>query len=253
MRASDGAPTETPPIVRIGPFDIPGVASNRFVRVYVPNARPKRALGRILYLFDGQNVFDDGPSFAGGWHVHTIVERIRGKAPIVVGIEHGFSRRLDELSPFPDEKSLGLAAPFTDWIADHLAPLLHQQFGLDGAPERSFIGGSSMGGLAALFAHFRRPDRWGGALCMSPSFWFGRAAIFDRVASAGLPLQSRIYLDGGSREGAGMAPLVERMGQLLSARGYDADRMRVRIDRQGRHSEADWRRRLPSALRFLLR
>ena len=116
------------------------------------------------------------------------------------------------------------------------------------------VGGSSMGGLAALYAHFARPEEFGGALSMSPSLHVGRNAIFAWLAAQPTPPLSRVYLDCGVREGRGMLlPLAARVAAQLTARGYDTDRLRFRADPRGTHSEKCWRRRTPSALRFLYR
>src|SRR5262245_6690597 len=105
----------------LGPFDAPGFPPSRLIRAYVPERSPDappretlfrgrslsetsdRSAGRpVLFLFDGQNVFEDEPSFAGGWHAHKVVDRLaRSRRPVVVGIPHGGERRMAELSPFP--------------------------------------------------------------------------------------------------------------------------------------------------------
>ena len=79
----------------LGPFDVLGV--ERFVRVYVPEEGARGA--PALFMFDGQNVFHDAPSFSGGWHVHESISAI-SPPPVVVAIDHGGDRRIHELSPF---------------------------------------------------------------------------------------------------------------------------------------------------------
>ncbi|HYL05238.1 MAG TPA: trehalose-phosphatase [Thermoanaerobaculia bacterium] len=245
----------------LGPLAVPGHAP-RLVRVYLPSTFTPDAPRFALYMFDGQNVFDDHPSFAGGWHLHLAVEKLaRGKrpAPVVVAIDHGGSKRIDELSPFAmsatggDGGAAGLDG-LLDWLADSLTPRLAAELPLIGGPVGAVIGGSSMGGLAALYAHFRKPRCFGGALVMSPSFWVEDGEILRWVKAQPAPELSRIYLDCGVREGKGiLLPQVAAMAAHLATRGYDPDHLMFRADPRGAHSEASWRRRLPRALRFFYR
>lgn len=229
----------------LGPFSIPGVADHRWVRVYVPKARPKRKAARLLVLFDGQNAFDDAPAFAGGWHVHEKVERMRSRAPVVLAVEHGGLSRIEELSPWRKLPAL------VDWIAQFLVPHAVARFGLAPAPGGVVVGGSSMGGLAALYALVARPDVFGGAICMSPSLWLERGRIESEVTKhRGVRHGARVYLDAGRKEPPGLARGVERIAALLRAHGATRTTLRVRIDPHGHHAESSWRRRFPAAWRF---
>lgn len=228
------------------------------MRAYVP-APPAPGVRRpTLLLFDGQNVLGDEGSYAGGWHAHEAVDRLvagRPVAPIVIAVDHGGEARIDELSPFSNGGKGGREDALLDLIASRVLPVVHERFEVQ--PWYHVVGGSSMGGLAALYAHFRLPEVFPAALCMSPSLWFGRQAIFDFVASRPNPRFSRVYLDCGGREGRGrMLPLVESMAMHLAARGWSTAasgerRVMFRPEKKGAHNEAAWRRRLPKALRFL--
>jgi predicted alpha/beta superfamily hydrolase len=240
----------------LGPFDVPGLAP-RQVRVYLPRSYDAARPSLALYLFDGQNVFEDLPSFSGGWHVHEAVERLarskRWPAPVVIGIDHGGPGRILELSPFPVEAEPGKAALLLDWITTGLMPELNAELNLVPGPLGVVIGGSSMGGLAALWAHFHYPASFGGALAMSPSLWIATHAIFKDIAGQPTPEVTRIYLDAGAREAKGqVAAAAGTMVEHLIERGYDSDRLMWRADAKGTHSEAHWRRRLPKALRFMV-
>ena len=223
----------------------------RRVRAYVPAVPGPRPL---LVMFDGQNLFDDAGSFAGGWHVHRAVDRIaRARAPIVVAIDHGGIDRIAELSPYSDGKRGGKLDAVLGAVTETLLPRLRTHLHIAGLP---FIGGSSLGGLAAVYAHFLRPDLFAGALAMSPSLWFTHDRFARFIQSRPNPLHSRIYLDAGASEGRGSTSVrVDRFGRELRRRGWRATgehRVLVRIDPRGRHTEASWRRRFPAALRFLL-
>jgi predicted alpha/beta superfamily hydrolase len=236
----------------LGPFKIPWLRGPRPVRVYVPPHNPAGVAPPVLFMFDGQNVFDDAPSFAGGWHLHAAADGLaqRGHvAPVIVGIDHGGAARMRELSPFHGRRR-GQASHLIRWIARDLAPQIRREFGTRTDVAGTAIGGSSMGGLAALYAHFHRPDVFGAALVMSPSLWFARGKIFDWVADQPRPWTSRLYLDAGAHEGH-MLPSAERMARHLRTRGWHDHELRFIADPHGRHHEGDWRRRAPHALEFL--
>ncbi|WP_394828521.1 alpha/beta hydrolase [Pendulispora albinea] len=253
-----------------GQYTVPGLDGERLVRVHVPSSAPapSRSPGPVsrrrgvaprplLVLFDGQNVFDDEPSFSGGWYVHTAVERLRPtgyNVPIIVAIDHGGEQRIDELGPFRAGGRGGKADVLLEWLGATLLPEVRGRYSIVEGPVGVCIGGSSMGGLASLYAHFRRPDLFGGVIAMSPSFWFGQRALFSFVAKQENPAFSRIYLDGGLQEGSGnMASLVARMAEHLTGRGYGPEKLKLVLDPKGGHGERHWRRRFPAALRFMYR
>lgn len=252
---SAGADGGSRPLIVWGPEDVPGLAPRR-VRIHVPVGHDPSRGAPLLLLFDGQNVFDDGPSYAGGWHAHEAVDRMarRRPRPVVVGIDHGGVDRIHELSPWPAHGSRGQLDPLLAWVTGSLLPRLRADFSAGAGPASTVIGGSSMGGLAALHAHFTRPDAFGGALVMSPSLWFGQRRMLDWLRSAPVPWTSRVYLDAGAREARGaLLALTRQAADTLRHRGYGDDRLRFIEDKKGLHNEAAWRRRLPVALRFFYR
>ncbi|WP_437898719.1 alpha/beta hydrolase [Sorangium sp. So ce124] len=212
-------------IYLLGPYRIPGFQGERNVRVYLPSEGGNAGPSPVLFLFDGQNVFHDDPSYSGGWHLHQAVRDLSGRglaAPVLVGIDHGGSERLTELSPFPGDGSDGRLDDFLGWITSEIVPAVRERFAVRRDPAGTAIGGSSMGGLAALYAHFRRPDVLGAALCMSPSLWFAERKIFDFIASQAVPASSRLYIDAGAQEDDGSvlrdaAHLVEHLRHRATA------------------------------------
>lgn len=238
----------------LGPYPVPHLAERR-VRLHLP-AHSGEGPPPLVVMFDGQNVFHDEPSFAGGWHLHTTAGKIvtkKRREPAVVGIDHGGPARIHELVPWAGARSHGKLDHLLDWLVGFLLPTLARDFGLTPEIGQRIIGGSSLGGLAALYAHHRNPEAFGGVMAMSPSFWIGGDRIFDLVSSTSKPWTSRIYLDAGAQEAGGsMMRGAERMAGLLRHRGYGAEALRFRQDPKGKHNEGDWRRRAAPALRFLL-
>lgn len=251
MRSSNSS--QAGRLQHVAPVHIPGIG-DRALTLYHPPARDPAVPLPIAILFDGQNLFRDEGSFAGGWHVHATLDRMaaRGKkVPLVVGIHHGGSMRIEELSPWRISGGAGRADQLLAWITGKLLVQLHHQYPILLGPENTLIGGSSMGGLMALYAFCRHPEIFGRVLCMSPSLWVGGGAIFREVQHARLSTSIRIYLDAGGREGSVMHH-AHQMARLLVHKGLDPRRQLMwRPDKRGSHNERAWRRRLPKAMRFL--
>ena len=240
-------------IYKLGPFEVPQLPGARHVRVYLPTERTDVQPLPVLYMFDGQNIFHDSPSYSGGWYLHHAVHDLTAAghtAPVIVGIDHGNENRVHELSPFACAESRGEVDNMIRWIVRELRPRINKEFNVSHDVGNTAIGGSSMGGLAALHAHFRRPDVFGAALCMSPSLWFAGHQIYEHLAAQPLPWSSRIYIDAGAHEGD-MLRDADRLVHQLRGRGYDDTSLMWLADPYGKHSEHDWRKRAPSALEFL--
>ncbi len=239
----------------LGRYSIYGLDGTRRVLAYVPRGfgggTARGAVRPVLYMFDGQNVFGDAGSFAGGWHAHLATEKLSPRnnfTPIVVAIDHGGAKRIEELGrPEVTDRLL-------HWMGERLVPEVRAKFHTSEGPVGGVVAGSSMGGLAALYAHFRRPDLFGGAIAMSPSLFFAGRQGMNFIRASHRPGLSRIYLDCGAREAGGrMARLSEELGRELRRRGWDERALKVRIDPRGAHTESAWRRRLPAALRFMFK
>jgi predicted alpha/beta superfamily hydrolase len=241
---------------------IPGVHSpelgnRRDVLVYLPPSyRSSRRSYPVLYMHDGQNLFDPDTSFAGDWGVGRIVDAAarRGLEAIVVGVPNMGTERLNEYSPFHDaaEGGGGKGEAYAAFVAGTLKALIDRRFRTRRSREHTVVAGSSMGGLISLYALFRHPGVFGAAGVLSPSLWFAGGAIFSAIEHAPFA-PARIYLDIGALEGAEHVGNARRMRDLLLAKGYRAEReLRWLESRSGRHDERSWGRRLARALPFLL-
>ena len=238
--------------------DIPGPTDGetRTVVVHLPGAYAEEVRRYpVIYMQDGQNLFDDGTSYAGSWDLSDeLISASRlGADAIIVGIYHASQHRIAEYSPFVDDRvGGGSAEAYVTWMADVLRPIINDRYRTLPAREQTGVAGSSMGGLLSLYAFFRRSDTFGFAAVMSPSLWFARGAIFDWV-QAQVFADSRLYLDVGAREGDRTLANVQRMRDLLIAKGYRlGERLRYVEDAVGVHHERAWGRRFRKVLPVLL-
>jgi predicted alpha/beta superfamily hydrolase len=229
---------------------------DRDLTVYLP---PSYGRGErhypVLYMQDGQNLFDPKESFAGSWRVDIAMDHAaaRGFEGIAVGIRHAGEERLVEYSPFDDpEAGPGRGREYVTYLAETIKPMVDARYRTIPGRGTTCVAGSSMGGLISLFAFFARPDVFGAVAAMSPSLWYAGRAIFGAVKAA--PFQpGRIYLDVGRREGEETLADARHLRDLLLAKGYrNGDQLRFVEDRAGGHEEAAWGHRLRAALPFLL-
>ena len=235
----------------------PQLANRRDIVVYLPPSYHETTKRYpVLYMHDGQNLFDEATSYAGEWGVDETMEALsaEGIEAIVVGIPNAGPLRFSEYSPFVGAYAgTGQGEPYLQFVVETVKPLVDRDFRT--LPDRRHTGimGSSMGGLVSLYAFFRYRETFGSVGAMSPSLWFGRGAFFQYVRRAPF-VPGRIYLDVGTREGSERFRAdVRQMHVALEQKGYRAGRDLLYVEEVGAsHHEAAWRRRLPQALRFLL-
>lgn len=260
-------------IVRVAPaVRSPQLGNSRDLLVYLPPSYHHTTRRYpVIYMHDGQNLFDNATSFAGEWGVDETMEQLghhEGLEAIIVGIPNAGPQRLAEYTPFRDAHlGGGRGERYLAFIVETIKPLIDHDFRT--LPDRRYTGvmGSSLGGLISLYAFFRHPAVFGFAGVMSPSLWFAHEAIFGTVEHAAY-YPGKLYLDAGTRE-LGEQPSggllhratasrryyasVRRMKAVLVRKGYRPMRDLMHVEEQwAGHGESSWGRRLPPALRFLL-
>lgn len=228
----------------------------------------------VLYLNDGQNLFDSTTSTlnAAEWQVDETVAALVASNDlppmIVVGIDNAGRRgRFKEYFPWLDEY-LDPPEPdpqgdrYPQFLVDEVLPFVEQRYRVRRDAAGRGIGGSSAGALAALIAVMRRPDTFSRLLIESPSLYVANARVLDEACSVSV-WPEMIYLGTGTNErGAGHCdPAVEhedelvhdlrRFRDILLRNGVDSIRVRLVVEPCAVHTEGAWAARLPGALRFL--
>lgn len=194
----------------------------------------------VLYMHDAQNLFDTETSFAGEWKVDEMLDSLEAPGVIVVGLEHGNSRRLDELTPFSHEKyGGGKADAYLAFLRNTLKPHIDATYRTMPNPEKTTIMGSSLGGLVSFYAILKYPDTFGQAGIFSPSFWFSDK-IFGMAEGAKISDHHRFYFLGGTAEGEEMVHDLHKMKEILRARGIPGENIEMKLIEGGQHNEAFW-------------
>jgi predicted alpha/beta superfamily hydrolase len=171
--------------IRVAPaVHSPELGNRRDILVYLPPSYHEGE-GRypVIYMQDGQNLFDEATSYAGEWGVDETMEalgREEGLEAIIVGVPNMGIQRVDEYSPFRDRRlGGGRGDDYLRFLTQTLKPQIDRDFRTLGGRKHTGILGSSLGGLISLYGFFRAPAVFGFAGVMSPSLWFAGGAIYD--------------------------------------------------------------------------
>jgi predicted alpha/beta superfamily hydrolase len=238
----------------------------RVVRVWLPPDYDGSSAKRypVLYLNDGQNLFEAATAFAGvHWQVGEAAERLigEGKIPplIIVGIDNRGRSRVREYIPYRsfDPRIFGPQGKrYPDFLLREVMPLIESHYAVAKGPEHTGLGGSSLGGLIALYTQLAMPGVFGRLLLESPSLFVANRKILEKCRRF-RDWPFRIYLAMGTRE-VGNPEKDEKVVEdarelelILRAAGLEKQRLRVRIEEGAPHSESAWAARFPEALEFL--
>jgi predicted alpha/beta superfamily hydrolase len=235
-------------------IEIPQLKRRRTVRVYFPQNYSSNQGFPVIYMFDGQNIFDASTSFAGEWRVDETLDslfRTRTFGAIVVAIYHGEAERINEYTPWPnDQKVGGDGAQMARFIVRDLKPYIDRHYRTLPDRDNTAIIGSSLGGLMALYTALEYPEVFGMAGVFSPSLWWSEKA-FEQMTRFRKRRFQKIYMLGGEKESETLVPNILRAEEILRAAGYDERELNVKIAPDGRHSEWFWAREFPDALKWL--
>lgn len=264
-------PQSSPPPVARGSLWLHELKSRIFrntrtVRVWLPPDYDGWGETRypVLYLNDGQNLFEPTTAFAGvHWEVGETTSRLiaEGKiAPlIVVGIDNAGRNRVREYIPFrsADPRVIGPQGKhYPDFLRREVMPLIEKHYSVAKGPEHTGLGGSSLGGLIALYTQLAAPGVFGRLLIESASLFVANRRVLEECRQF-RDWPFRVYLGMGTQE-VGHAEKDERivsdareLGSILRAAGLDKRRLKIQIDEGASHSESAWAARFPAALEFL--
>lgn len=233
----------------------------RRIWLYLPPGYSKGKPRRfpVLYLQDGQNVFDEVTFFSGEWGVDETLNQLAatGQDPsgcIVVAVDNGGDRRLDEYSPWvnAEYKKGGEGDQYTDFLALTFKPYTDAHYRTRPDAAHTVIAGSSMGGLIALYAGLKYSQVFGRVGAFSPAIWFVKDSLLAYERHQPAPRASRFYFVAGPTESETMVPLMASMRDGLLARGVAPSHLAYVTPADGKHAEWFWRCEFGPAYRWLL-
>ncbi len=236
-------------------FEIPELIRTRRVAALLPhNYYETDRHYPVLYLQDGQNLFDDNAPY-GSWGVDKQLASMAGRGQgdfIVVAIDHAQDKRVSEFTPsFKTKLGRGDGQEYCRFLAETLKPYIDGHFRTLPAAEHTGIGGSSLGGLISIYAGLLYPSVYDRLLVFSPSLWVV-PNLPNQLADFSWTFQGKIYLYGGEAESSTMVSNMLRLKEALEARATPGQvEFRVETDPHGQHNEARWGKEFPKAVEWL--
>ena len=236
-------------------FDIPQLNRKRRIWLYLPkdyqNSQKKFP---VLYMHDGQNLFDKTTSFSGEWRVDESLDSMvlaGDYGCIVVGIDNGGANRLNEYSPWVNTQyGGGQGDEYVEFIVETLKPYIDQNYRTFTDADNTGIMGSSMGGLISMYAGIRYPEVFGRVGAFSSSYWFSDQS-YKQVNDTGVLPTSYFYLIAGRQEGGDQVEDMNEMVETLIAKGAENINVFSQAHADGKHSEWYWEREFPKAFKWL--
>jgi predicted alpha/beta superfamily hydrolase len=277
--------TETTPLVPIIPKDEHTVVgwldvipiqskilhNTRMLRVWVPGnyLSPHNAHRKypVLYMQDGQNLFDKATSFAGEWEMDETMDHLIGSFKVeqmfVVGIDNAGDQRNAEYLPYPDPhnpQSPGAqelrSKEYEKFLLTEVMPYLEKKYRIATGAANTGVGGSSYGAVIALHLALEHPATFGHVLIESPPLWLGEGQLLKDAEKAKV-LPRKMYIGVGTSESENQQEASEEVAKvrelekLLRSKGMGPDRLKVVVEEHATHNEGAWSRRLPEAVLFL--
>jgi predicted alpha/beta superfamily hydrolase len=250
-----------PQLIKHGQFPSRFLRNQRDLVVYLPpgyHEQPQRSFP-VLFLHDGQNLFDGATSFIPGmdWHVGQTadycIQQGLVQPLIIVGIYNAGKQRLGEYTPTRMPRlGGGRANRYAKFLLEELRPFLLSNYRVLGGVQNTGIGGSSLGGLVSLYLGLRLPHVFGKIAALSPSLWWNQRVILRFADAAPVDPIPRIWLDIGTREGGRIIEDVERFRDILLGKGWRLDRdLHYQRFEGAEHNEAAWAERVAPFLQFL--
>ena len=238
-------------------FEIPQLNRERRIWIYLPpNYTTTSKKYPVLYMHDGQNLFDDRTSYAGEWQIDEAMNRIFAQtkeSAIVVGIDNGGEKRIEELSPFSNEKhGGGNGENYMKFIVETLKPYIDKNYRTKSCRNHTTLGGSSLGALISVYGAVKHPETFGKILAFSNAFWFNSDQLNAFILNSDVNLKKqKYYFVQGKYESEDMDFQTEKVINALKQKGVKPKNIFNRSDEDGKHNEMYWRREFPAAFLWL--
>ncbi len=235
-------------------FFIPQLNRYRRVWVYLPanyNLLKSKSFP-VLYMQDGQNLFNEQTAFAGEWGVDECLDTLQkqlNKDCIVVGIDNGSEKRMTEYNPYDDDKyGKGEGNQYADFLAQTLKPFIDKHYRTQKDVLHTAVAGSSMGGLISLYAVMKYPDVFGSAGVFSPAFQVAPRIYLD-AQQLKLNSMRHFFFYAGAKESETMVSNMKQMEDVLY-KNKQIDEREI-IFPLGQHNETYWRQIFDDFYRWL--
>ncbi|HVX52483.1 MAG TPA: alpha/beta hydrolase-fold protein [Chitinophagaceae bacterium] len=236
-------------------FFIPQLNRYRRVWVYLPKSyiQLQGKMYPVLYMHDGQNLFNEQTAPFGEWGVDECLDTLQqqtGKECIVVGIDNGEDKRMTEYNPYDNNQyGKGEGMQYTEFLVKTLKPFIDQHYRTLKDATHTYIAGSSMGGLISLYAQMKYPTVFGASGIFSPAFWVA-PQLSQELTNAKWNTFQRFFFYAGKKESETMVSDMEKIIKIINSKNqYEVTEL---TDPLGQHSEKYWRREFPVFYKWLM-
>lgn len=232
----------------------PELQTTKKIWLYLPkNYNASKKKYSVIYMPDAQNLFDAKTAYSGEWNIDEKLDSLSAQV-IVVGIEHGNEKRLEELTPYPHEKyGGGKANQYLNFIVNTLKPSIDKKYRTKTDKTHTLIIGSSLGGLTAFYATLKYPEVFGKAGVFSPAFWINRKDIITLTEQT-QKIKAKYYFLCGDKEGDddSMVKDLNTMENIINTKRCSCKHLNKKtIIKGGQHNEKLWRDGFVKALLWL--
>lgn len=237
-------------------FYIPQLNRNRRIWLYLPpDYANTNKYYPVLYMHDGQNLFDNETAPFGEWRVDETLNTLHQQGDfgcIVVGIDHGGVDRLNEYSPWVNTQyGGGQGDEYIDFIVNTLKPYIDQNYRTRPGRISTGIMGSSMGGLISMYALSEHQDVFSRAGVLSPAFWFAGSSPANHVKNHPKEGDARVYFLAGGEEPQYVADDMLEVSSAMTTAGFSSSEKDYNVVSGGQHSEWFWAQEFGEAYQWL--
>ncbi|MFZ4464681.1 MAG: alpha/beta hydrolase-fold protein [Bacteroidales bacterium] len=237
-------------------FEMPQLNRTRRVWIYLPPDYETSGKNYpVLYMHDGQNVFDIKTSYAGEWKVDESLNHLFAdhyEVPIVVAVDNGGGLRIDELSPWRNPNyGGGDGEKYMEFMVETLKPYIDQNYRTQTNASSTALMGSSLGGFISHYAMLAYPEIYSKYGIFSPAYWFSDSVVTSTQTE--YQAHGRVYMMAGDNEGEGVVQDMQQMADILRNKGLSADDLHVKVVPGGQHNEALWQSQFEEAIIWLFR
>lgn len=221
---------------------IPYKDGHRKVRIFLPDNYKSQKLP-LLVMLDAQNLFNEKTSYAGEWKVdETISSFPLNQQSLVIAVDHGNELRMEELTPFKNQKyGGGKADQFLNWIMNQVLPQIIEQHQLNINSNKRAIAGSSLGGLFAHYAAIQHSQYFQTAGVFSPSFWWSKD-IYSFTEKEAVSSNQHFFFTAGTKESDDMLTDMKKMHDLMVQKRISVSYL---VKEGAQHNESQWRSSFP--------
>lgn len=245
-------------------IELPTFSDKRTLRIYLPpNYHTSTQRYPVIYMPDGQNIYDKKTATAGEWQIDELMERLAADnsklTSIVVGIDHADENRRDEYMPFRYSWSLfsGKGEEYADWLAFSLKPYIDKKYRTLPEREHTSMVGSSMGGLISCYTVLKHQAVFSKAGCLSSAFLKRLVSEhwLDYIKQSNKQFATKFYMDMGDNEfglfGQDILNETQDVHNALVKAGFSNEDVNYQVIKGGTHDESSWRNRTLDVLTWL--